>query len=172
MKSKRIRELARIALLVALLAVLSQIAIPLPSLFPITLHIYAVSLIGYYLRAKKSIIVILVYLALGAIGIPIFASFQGGFAYLLGYTGGFIFGFIPLCLLCSLGRELRHSWIFGIVGVLLCHLMGILQYSFIARLDFLSSLLTVSLPFLLKDIVLTILAFITTKSLNKIIKKS
>ena len=159
MKIKTI-DLVSTALFAAIIAVMSQISIPTPFGVPVSLQTFAVALCGYFLGAKKGTAAVLVWIAVGAVGVPVFAGFKGGFAALLGITGGFIYGFIPLVLLC--GIELKHKplrIVFGAAGMILCHLCGALQYALLMGIDILQSLLTVSVPFLAKDIVSIVLAY-------------
>ena len=158
MRKSSIKRLTKIALLVAVLCVGSQISIPTIFLVPITIQTLLVATVGYLLSTKDSLFCIIAYVLMGAIGVPVFANFGGGFATLFGYTGGFIFGFIPLAVLCTLGK----GWLkimFGIIGVFVCHLIGVIQYLLVAKLPFFTSFVTMSLPYILKDVLLVILAF-------------
>ena len=151
MKIKTV-DLILTALFAAIIAVMSQISIPTPFGVPISLQTFAVALCGYFLGAKKGTAALLVWIAVGAVGVPVFAGFKGGFAALLGVTGGFIYGFIPLVLLC--GIELKKKplrILLGAAGILACHLCGALQYALLMGIDLWQSLLTVSVPFLIKD---------------------
>ncbi|MCH5199895.1 MAG: biotin transporter BioY [Oscillospiraceae bacterium] len=151
MKIKTI-DLVQIALFAAIIAILSQISIPTPFGVPISLQTFAAALCGYFLGAKKGAAALLVWIAIGAVGVPVFTGFRGGFAVLLGLTGGFIYGFIPLVLLC--GVELKHKPLriaLGAAGILACHLCGAVQYALLMGIDLLQSALTVSVPFLIKD---------------------
>ena len=70
--------MVQIAMFTAVVAVLSQIAIPMPSGVPVTLQTLAVALCGYVLGSKKGAVSLLVYALLGAVGAPVFANFKGG----------------------------------------------------------------------------------------------
>ncbi len=163
------KKITYIALFVAIIAVVSQISIPV-SVIPVTMQTFAVSLCGFVLGKKSSVIAILTYLALGSVGAPVFASFNGGFQVLLSYTGGFLWGFVPFVLLCSLSKS-KSAIIFSILGLLLCHLLGIIQYSLVSETSIWLSFVVVSLPYLIKDIILVVLAYLLSIRVNKIIKK-
>ena len=62
----------------ALLVVLSQVSIPLPTGIPVTLQTFAVALCGCVLGPAVGSAAVGVYLALGAVGVPVFAGFSGG----------------------------------------------------------------------------------------------
>ena len=79
-----------VALTAAITSILSQIALPSPTGVPMTLQTFAFALIGYILFSKHAFYSILLYLLLGAVGLPVFANFRGGFMHLAGLTGGLI----------------------------------------------------------------------------------
>lgn len=144
----------------ALLAVLSQLSIPLPSGVPVTLQTFAVALCGFTLGARKGAAAVVVYLLLGAVGLPVFAGFLGGVGILFGVTGGFLWGFIAMAALCGL----KNPWLCA-AGLVACHVPGILWFSFAAGLPLWESFLTASFPFLLKDLVSVLLAYLTARVL-------
>ena len=92
MKNSRLTQIVFIGLFAALIAVCSQIQIPGP--VPFTLQTFAVFLAAGLLGGKRGSIAVLIYILLGAIGLPVFAGFKGGIGALLGTTGGYILGFI------------------------------------------------------------------------------
>ncbi len=157
------------ALFTAVICVFSQIAIPTPVL-PITLQIFGVCLCGYLLGAKFSLLSVLCYILLGSVGLPVFYGFQGGAQHLLSLTGGFIFGFLPLTFCCGIFNKSNSNILkigFGILGVLICHFFGVLQFSLVSSNGFFESFLIASLLYLLKDIPLCVLAYYTSKFINR-----
>jgi biotin transport system substrate-specific component len=92
--SLKASTMARVALMAALAAVGAQIAIPLPfSPVPFTLQVPAVILSGLLLGSRHGALSQIVYLLLGAAGAPVFAQFSGGFAHLVGPTGGYLLSY-------------------------------------------------------------------------------
>lgn len=166
-----IKDITLIALFVAVVCILAQISIPI-SLIPITFQAFAIALCGYVLGTKKSLIATIVYLLLGAVGVPVFASFNGGFHILLSYTGGFLWGFIPYALLCGISKNKNLAIPFGVLGVLVCHIIGTIQYSLVSNSNIYQAFIIASLPFIFKDIILVIIAHLIAKRINKIIKTS
>lgn len=166
MKKTRIKALTETALFVAIISVISQISIPIGALF-VTLQVFAASVTGYFLGVKKGVVAITVYILLGCIGAPVFAGFRGGFYIICSYTGGFILGFIPLVVLCGIYSTKRVGILLGAIGTVICHLMGIIQYSLISQIGMLNSFLVVSLPYILKDILLVILAYFINTRIKK-----
>ena len=142
------------AVFAALIAVSTLITVPLPGGVPVTLQTFAVALTGYCLGVRRSVPAVAVYLLLGAAGVPVFAGFSAGPAVLAGKTGGFLFGFLLLALLCSLGGGLRNrafAVLCGLAGLALCHLAGVLWFARLTGTGFASAAMAVSVPFLLKD---------------------
>ena len=89
------KEIALIALFVALTAVCAWITIPMPTPFaPFTLQTFAVFTALGILGLKNGLTAIIVYCLLGIVGLPVFAGMKGGVGVLLGTTGGYIIGFI------------------------------------------------------------------------------
>ena len=148
------------------MAIFSQISIPTAGV-PITLQIMVVAFTGYFLGVKRGCIAMVVYILLGIVGVPVFSGLQGGLGVLISYTGGFIFGFIPLTALCGIGIGRRSKIFLGIVGLFLCHFLGTLQYMLLSQLGFFAAIAVVSLPFLVKDILLIISAYLISEIVKK-----
>ena len=147
--SRRTAALTLSAVFTAVIAVCSQISIPLPVGIPITLQTFAVALCGFTLP------------------LPCALAF-------IGKTGGFIFGFIAMTLLCALGMRLSRrplAPVLGFVGLMLCHCAGAAQYAILSEITFAQSFLAVSVPFLIKDFASVTLAFLIALRLNKVIAR-
>ncbi len=160
----RTKILTYCALCVALCAVCAQIAIPVLQV-SLTLQTFAIAFCGCFLGAKAGCAAVATYLALGALGVPVFSHFQGGFHVMAGPTGGFLYGFLFLCLGCSLfaGNKRIAS---AAVGLALCHVAGVCQYHFVTQTPWGVAFVTASLPFLAKDVASVALAFWLAKRLQ------
>ena len=175
MSSQRSFNLVLTALMTAITAILAQIVIPMPIGIPFTLQSFAVCFSGFLLGPKKSCASILCYLAIGACGLPVFSGMQGGIGVLItGFTGGFLWGFIPLSILCGLGKLIRWkkngklmALSLGLIGVLICHLIGVAQFSAISSVGIVSAFLVASLPYIIKDILSMALAYYFSITLRK-----
>ena len=103
----RTKQMVLIALMTAVTCVLGPLSIPLPfSPVPISLTNFAIFLAIFVLGMKSGTISFIIYLLLGAVGVPVFSSFRGGFQVLAGPTGGYLIGFIFLALI--MGFALDH----------------------------------------------------------------
>ncbi len=100
------KELCEIAVFTAIISVVSQISIPMPSGVPMTLQTLIVPLSGIVLGRKKGTYATLLYLLAGAIGIPVFSGFGAGLGKLVGITGGFLVSFPVLSYTAGLGDNL------------------------------------------------------------------
>lgn len=152
------RKLVFTALLAAIVAALSQVAFPLPSGVPVTLQTFAIALCGYF-GGIWGALAVCVYLLLGLVGVPVFANFKGGISAIIGPTGGFLVGFLPMVLLCCINfKKLKPvantvlRIVLGIVGLAILHLFGAWWFSYQSGNGFTKSLLLVSVPYLVKDV--------------------
>lgn len=167
---RKTRDYVYIGLMAALTAVLSQIMLPMPSGVPVTLQTFAVALAGFTLGAKRGAAAVGVYLALGAVGVPVFTGMMGGFGKLFGVTGGFLFGFPVLAFFCGLASERKNKLASAFVsapGLAVCHLMGTAYYAFIAKTGIAAAFIAVSLPYILKDIAFIAGAWAVSRSVKR-----
>jgi biotin transport system substrate-specific component len=70
-----------------------------PGPVPVTLQSLAVLLAGSILGPWRAALAVLIYIAAGAAGLPVFAGGHGGWQRLTGPTGGYLLGFLPATLL-------------------------------------------------------------------------
>jgi biotin transport system substrate-specific component len=90
----RTKALSITALFASLLAISSLISVPIPiSPVPITLQVLMVYLVTGILGPIFGALACVIYLILGAIGLPVYAGASSGLAVLFGPTGGYLFGF-------------------------------------------------------------------------------
>lgn len=159
----------------AVLAIMSQIAIPMPSGVPVTLQTFAVALMGVVLLSRQAASAVVVYVLIGAVGLPVFANMNAGMAAIAGKTGGFIWGFIFLALFCGAGSTFSPKilGIFtGIFGLIICHFLGITQFSLLSGMGMKESFIFVSFPYLLKDILSVIIAYVVGWQVRKLLLKA
>ncbi len=103
-------EICQIAVFAAIISVVSQISIPMPAGVPMTLQTLIIPIAGIVLGRKKGTIATLIYLIMGAVGLPVFAGFAGGLGKILGLTGGFLISFPVLSYTAGLGDNLGHKF--------------------------------------------------------------
>ena len=170
----KLQKMVMVAVFAAVMAVLSQISIPLPTGVPVTLQTFAVALCGYVLGPALGPVAVGVYLALGAVGLPVFSGFAGGAASLLNVTGGFLWGFLPMALLCGLGsrRGKLPALLLGLCGLMVCHGWGVVQFALVQSLPLWTAFLTASAPYLVKDLVSLAAAYAAARAVVKALGKA
>ncbi len=92
-----VRSMCAIAMMTGLIVIGAWITIPFT--VPFTMQIFAVALALLLLGGTKGTVAVLMYLLLGAFGVPVFSGFKGGLAAITGPTGGYMTGFILMGLL-------------------------------------------------------------------------
>ena len=132
------------ALFAALMAVCSQIQIPLP-MVPINLALFAAHLCGALLGAKWGALSISAYALLGLVGAPVYAGFASGPAALFGKTGGYILGYILSAFLVGLlsrriGFTFKGLCLSMLVGVVACYAFGTVWFMAVTGLNLMTSL--------------------------------
>lgn len=175
-RSTQTGNLILCALFAALTAVCSQIQIPLP-MIPINLALFAVFLAGALLGPRFGSASMVVYLLLGAIGVPVFAGFGGGPGILLGKTGGYLLGYI---LAAGLTGFLSRKWGFSflplaaamLLGAGVCYLFGTVWFMVVTGSSLWMSLLYCVFPFLPGDAVKIALASVLALKLKQRLRKN
>ena len=145
-----IRESSHIALFAAIIVISSQIAIPFPGGVPLTLQTWAISLAGMVLGIKNGVFAVIVYILLGAVGVPVFANLTGGIGIIIGPTGGFILSFPLMALTAGIGEKSRSVirlifWL--IIGTVINFLAGMLYFSFVMSVSLSAAFTAAVLPF-------------------------
>ena len=121
------KDYAYIGQCAALIAICSWITIP--SMVPFTMQTFAVFLTLGLLGGKRGTMSVIVYLLLGAIGLPVFSGFAGGIGHMMGPTGGYIIGFIGTALVMwfferKFGNGQKSLIASMTIGLLVCYAFG------------------------------------------------
>ena len=147
----------RCALFASLMAVCAWISVPVPDI-AFTMQTFGVFLTLAVLGGKWGTVSIGIYLALGIVGMPVFAGFRGGLGVLLGVTGGYIWGFLASGLIYWSLERFWKPLAFG-AGLLACYVCGSLWFGFYAgSVGFIAAALKCVLPYLIPDVVKLVLA--------------
>ena len=171
-KSKGILRLSRISLFAAFISATSLIQIPIGTV-PVTMQLFGIYLALYTLGGLDGTVSVAVYISLGLVGLPVFSGYMGGFSAFFGPTGGFIAGFFPLALLAGFGRDKKPflTVLLGVAGLILCHIMGAGHYKIVTGCSIATAFVTVSLPYIIKDIALIVGAYFLSLPIKKRIMK-
>lgn len=110
--SSRTRSIAFVGLTIAIMAVSAWVTVPIGPV-PFTLQMFAVTFAIVVLSPREAIAAIVGYLALGAVGVPVFSGMRGGIGVLAGPTGGFLWGYlfgVAAAVLLLLVVRSRTNW--------------------------------------------------------------
>ena len=162
MKQSNLHYLIITALFTAFIAIFSQIIIPLP-LIPITGQTLAIGVVATILGKKYGTLSVLLYLIIGAVGVPVFAGMSGGFGKLFGPTGGYLIGFIPTAYVIGLFIEktklcFRNALIANLIGMCITLLFGTIWLKVSSSLTWSAAITAGVTPFLIVGILKAALA--------------
>ena len=171
-------DMAYIAIFAVLMAICSWISIPMA--VPFTLQTFGVFMAVGVLGGKRGTLAVLIYILLGAVGVPVFAGFSGGIGVLLNTTGGYIVGFLFSALVMwgmetLWGKKPVVQIASMLVGLIVCYALGTIWFMVVyARNTGAVGLGTVLgwcvIPFIIPDLVKIALALLLSRRLAKIIK--
>ncbi len=169
------KDMTKMALCVAILCVTSFLVVPLPfTPIVISLHTVAVNIIGLILPPIQAGITVLIYLLMGVVGLPVFSAGTAGPGKLFGPTGGFYFGFLFAVIAISLlrGKKIsmkRYLVVSLIVGIPIQHACAILGMCMYNEGNIAVAFATVSLPFIVGDIVKCVISSMVGVALNRVL---
>ena len=159
-----VKDLCGIALMAAVTAIMAQIAIPMPMGVPMTMQTFAITMAGVILGSKKGGLSILVYVLLGAVGVPVFAEFSGGIQNIIGPTGGFIISFPIMAYIIGLGVEMRKKkgmfTLMLILGTVLNYVVGVIMFCVVMDSTVMTAMAACVIPFIPTAIIKAVLASI------------
>lgn len=176
MKKKfAIKEITITALMAAVICVLAPFSIPIGAI-PISLATFAVYLTSAVSGWKKGTVAVIVYIALGAVGVPVFSGFEGGFQKIIGVTGGYIIGYIPCAFIIGFLTEKfkNKKAVFPlsmIAGTIFCYAVGTAWFMLQTHTGFVASLSMCVVPFLIFDAIKIICSSLIGIPLNKLLQK-
>lgn len=186
MKNK-IAHAALAALMAAVIAVCAWITVP--AAVPFTLQTFGVFLALMMLGGAGGSAAVLLYILIGALGLPVFSGFRGGPGVIIGPTGGYIIGFVFICgaylaaekFAGSAARNKKRRFpLFETAalaaGLILCYAAGTIQFAIVSRAGgnapgILSILSMCVFPFIVPDAVKLIAAAFTAQRIKAILPK-
>ena len=170
-------DIVYIAVFAVIMAICSWISIP--TAVPFTLQTFGVFVAVGVLGGKRGTLSILVFILLGAIGVPVFAGFSGGIGVLAGTTGGYIIGFLFSALVmwameAIWGKSPVVQILSMIAGLIVCYAMGTVWFMVVyTKTSGAVSLGTVLgwcvIPFIIPDLVKIALAFVLSRRVRKLV---
>ncbi|MCI5809865.1 MAG: biotin transporter BioY [Oscillospiraceae bacterium] len=175
-KKFTVKDMVLCALLAAMTGILSQIGIPIGEI-PINLALFSVYLAGGLLGSYKGAVSMVVYVMMGAVGVPVFSNFRGGLSVLVGPTGGYILGYIFAALAVGMvstywGDSFWKLAVGMTGGLALCYQFGTVWFVLLTGKGLVAALSACVVPFLPGDAVKIISAAILVPELKKAINLS
>ena len=177
-ENSKVLDMVYIAISAALIAICSWISIP--TAVPFTLQTFAVFFVLLLLGGERGTIATLVYVLLGAVGVPVFAGFSGGIGILLGSTGGYIIGFLFVGLIYILFEKFfKKNIVMKIValvlGLALCYAFGTAWFMHVyiknsGEVGLLTVLGWCVFPFIIPDLIKMALAAVVAKRIEPVIR--
>ena len=176
--NSKVLDLVYIAIGAALIAICSWISIP--TAVPFTLQTFAVFFVLLALGGERGTLATLVYVLLGAVGVPVFAGFSGGIGVLLGNTGGYIIGFLLTGLIYILftkffKKNIVMKVIALVLGLAVCYAFGTAWFMHVymkssGEVGLLTVLGWCVFPFIIPDLIKLALAVVISKRIEPVIK--
>ena len=164
------RRLVLAGLMAALLAVMSQISIPI-GLVPFNMAVFGVFFTGLLLPPAYAAGSVFAYLMMGFIGLPVFVGFKGGPQVFAGPTGGFLAGYLIIVLATSVGALYSKNYFVrfgaGLVGLAGCYIAGTFCFMLVTGNTFMASLAVCVFPFVITDIGKLVVAIAMVRMVEK-----
>ncbi len=176
MQRTKTADLAKTAMFTAIIAVLSQIAVPLGfTPVPVSLGTLGILLAAGLLNFPYGIVAVSVYILLGTVGLPVFANFGSGIGTLAGPTGGFILGYLVAAIIVGLILKINKGSIATVLaliaGTIAIYLCGVIGFMVITGNNLSATIAATVLPFLLGDAIKIVVSFIAIRRIKPIINK-
>ncbi len=166
-----IKEITLVGMCAALMAIFSQLSIPLPfTSVPVTLQVFGLVILAVVVGAKIGTIALIVYVIIGTIGLPVFANFHSGFGVLIGPTGGYIAGFVIMAFLIGYTSSKQNKiflFIASFIGVAIDLLLGTIQLKIVTGMTMQAALIAGLYPFIIKDLITVTIAVIIGLKVKK-----
>ncbi len=173
------KELVLGGMFAAVLTVISQLSIPMPTGVPITIQLFGVTLVGVVLGWRLGLFATITYILLGAVGLPVFSNFRGGLGVLTGVTGGYIWAWPFLAVLSGIspkteskGKNTLLIILSTLFGVAVVEIAGGLQWAALAGDKTVAAIFSYAIvAFVPKDILISILAVFVGLPARRMLKR-
>lgn len=172
-QNKKIKSMILISMFTAVISVLSYVSIPLPfSPVNLTGQTLGVMLIGSILSPMEAFLSMVVYLLLGAVGLPVFSGGHSGLGSLFGPTGGFLFGFLIAAVIISVlrgtGKSVTRLIMANLIGgIIVVYCVGVPFLAFSLHMTLAKAAMVGAVPFIIGDLIKVAIASVSAAALNK-----
>lgn len=168
-----VKQLTLIGLMSAVICILGPWTLKIPfNPVPISLGTLGIYLAITVLGLKRGAASVLIYILLGLVGIPVFTDFSAGPGKLLGPTGGYIFGYIFMALICGFfvdkfSKKLPLYFLGMVLGTAACYFFGTLWLAYQMDYTFPQALMAGVIPYIPGDLAKLVIARIVGFQLRK-----
>lgn len=159
------KEMVLTAMFAAIFCILGPISVPIGPI-PVSLTNFVIYISVYMLTARNATISYLLYLLIGAAGLPVFSGYAGGIGKLVGVTGGYLAGFIFTTIISGIVvnkfyKNKLISILGMIAGLIVTYAFGTAWYAFLNGDKSVYEILKLCvIPFILVDLIKVIIASI------------
>ena len=165
------KNMTKIAVMTAVICILGPLSIPIGPV-PISLAPLTILLSVYILGRASGSVATLLYVFLGAVGLPVFGGFTGGFGIIAGPTGGYIIGYVFLALISGWFIEHFYNMVWvqymGMcLGMAVLYAFGTAWLAYVAHMTFAEALTVGVLPFIAVDMIKMAVSIILGRAVNK-----
>lgn len=169
------RQLTLTALMTALMCIVGPLTLPVGPV-PVSLMTAVLMLTAALMGGKLACVSCGVYLLLGLLGLPVLSGFTGSAGQLLGPTGGYLLGYLPMTAICGTafaqtGRRIWHA-LAMLAGTLVLYAVGTAWYCLQAQVSLSAALTVCVLPFLPFDAVKIIVVAAIAPGIQKRLRKA
>ena len=173
MKNQKITtyQMAVTAVMAAVLCVLGPLTVPIGAI-PISLANFVICLTAWLLGPKFGTLSVVIYLAIGLIGVPVFSGYGAGLAKVAGPTGGYLVGYLLLAFIGGLFIEKSNGQpVVSAVGLMLgdaaCYVLGTAWFVFQMQCDLGYALAVCVYPFIVLDLAKIVVSCVVGALLRK-----
>lgn len=175
-KKSKIYKITTCAIFSALMCIFGPMSVPIGPI-PVSLTNLVIYFAIYIMGMKGTTISFLIYLLLGAVGLPVFSGYTGGVGKLVGPTGGYLIGFILVAVIGGLFMEksnakVTYTTIGLVLSTILLYFLGTLWFVYQASVDWPYALGVCVYPFIPFDIAKIVIATILGKSVRVALLKA
>ncbi len=167
----QLKSLTHISIMSVIISICAWLTIP--AAVPFTMQTFGVFFALLFLGGKKGTVSIIIYLLLGALGLPVFSGFSGGLGHIFGATGGYMLGFLLTGLLYMLfeklfGKSLKFAVLSLVSGLFVCYAFGTVWFSIYKdNMGLLPAFWLCVAPFIIPDLLKLALAVIVAEKIKK-----
>ena len=174
--SNKTKQMTMCAIMAALMCILGPLSVPIGPI-PISLTNLVIYLTVFLLGTRATAVSYVVYLLLGAVGLPIFSGFSGGIAKLAGPTGGYLIGFIFMIIVCGLimektDRKIIPTFLGMVLATAVAYLFGTIWFVLQAKATVVYALTMCVFPFIPFDLVKIVIAIGLGKAVRTALLKN